>query len=170
MKYLIEEKIFSIADKFTIMDENRNPIFNVEGKVFTLGNKLRIFDLNGRELSYIEQELFKLLAEYQIFQEGKKVGRVKKELTFFKSKYNIESIYGKFTIEGDVLSHEFIIKKDGIIVADISKKWFAWSDTYAIDIKDNVDHVFILSLVIVLDQVHSDGDVSSSSSSSSNNS
>jgi uncharacterized protein YxjI len=47
----------------------------------------------------------------------------------------------------------FNILRDGRQVAEVSKRWFAWSDTYGVDISDEEDPVFILALVIVIDQV-----------------
>ena len=35
-------------------------------------------------------------------------------------------------------------------VAQVSKRWFSWSDTYGVDITGDEDPVFILALVIVL--------------------
>lgn len=167
MKYQIKEKVFSIADKFNIQDENGNNIYDVVGKIMSLGDKLYIYDLNGKELVYIEQQLFKLLSEYFIYEKGEKVGKVKRELTLFKPKFNIESIYGDLTVEGDIFQHEFIIKNNREIIATVSKKWISWADTYGVDISDNVDHPFVLALVIVLDQIYHNNNTAASSASTS---
>lgn len=156
MRYLIKQKIFSIGDKFTIRDENENPRYEVVGKVFTLGKKLDLYDIQGNHLIYIEQKLFRFLPEYNIYRDGVFLAQVKKEFTFFKPRFNIDSQYGNFDIDGDVFAHEFNIYKDGRIVASVSKKWISWSDTYTVDINNEEDQAFILSLVIVLDQVHHD--------------
>lgn len=153
MRYLIREKIFSFADRFNIQDENGNTRFEVEGKVFSLGNKLRIYDINGRELIYIEQKVWRLLPEYNIYKGDRLLARVKKELTFFKPRFIIESQYGDLTIDGDVFAHNFNILKNGRPIAWISKKWISLSDTYSVEISDGEDEAFILSLSIVLDQI-----------------
>ncbi len=86
MKYIIKERIFTLTDKFIIEDEEGYPRYEVVGgKLLSLGNKLRIYDLDGQELVYIEQKLLKLLPEYNIYQKGHLVGKVKKEFTFFKT-------------------------------------------------------------------------------------
>jgi len=153
MRYIMREKIFSLADKFYIKDEMDSPRYYVEAKLFSIGDKLRMYDLEGTELMYIEQKLFKFLPEFNIFRNGKQVARVKKEFTFFKPKFNIESVYGDFTIEGDIFAYKFEILKNGRPVAFVNKKWFSFSDTYSVEIVDQEDHPFILALVIVLDQV-----------------
>ena len=156
MRYLIREKVFTFADRFVIEDEAGCPRYEVVGKILYLGNKLSIYDLDGEELIYIEERLFKFLPEYTIYKGGRLIGKIKKEFTFFKPSFNIESSYGKFTLEGDVFHHDFNILKDGVPIAWISKKWISFSDTYSVDISDLVDHAFILSVVIILDQIFYD--------------
>ncbi len=157
MKYLVREKIFTIADKFTIEDVEGYPQYEVVGEIFTFGNKLRLYDMNGNEIIYIEQKLFRFLPEYYIYKNGRQLGMIKKEFTFFKPQFIIESSYGDLTIEGDIFCHEFNILKNGMIIAQISKKWISFSDTYSIDIIEGEDDPFILAIVITLDQVFYDG-------------
>lgn len=157
MKYLIKEKIFTFADRFTIEDHSGYPQYNVVGKILAIGNKLNLYDMNGKELLYIEEKIFRFLPEYTIYRQGKRIGKIKKELTFMKPKFNISSSYGDFTLDGDVFHHSFNILKNGKPVAWISKKWVSLSDTYSVEIEEDEDHPFILSIVIILDQIFYDG-------------
>lgn len=156
MKYQVKQKIFSIGDKFTIKNENDENVYEVFGKIFSLGHKLTIEDLSGNELVYIEQKLLKLLPQYTIFIDGNAIATVKKEFTFFKPHYCIDSVMGEYTMEGNILSHEFNILKDNRVVGTVSKEWFSFSDTYGVDIDDNENQAFILSLVIVIDEIQYD--------------
>jgi uncharacterized protein YxjI len=157
MRYLIKEKIFTFADRFRIEDEQGYPQYEVVGEMLSIGNKLNIYDMDGRKVIYIEEKVFRFLPEYLIYKEGNILGRIKKELTFFKPKFNIQSTYGDFSIEGDVFQHNFNILKNGKSIAWISKKWISLSDTYSVDILDEEDQPFILSIVIILDQIFYDG-------------
>lgn len=156
MRYLIKEKIFSFADRFIINDESGYPHYEVVGKIFSIGNKLDMCDMQGNSILYIEQKVFRFLPEYTIYKDGIIVGRINKEFTLFRSKFSIDSKYGNFSIDGDVFQHDFNILKNGRPIAWISKKWISFSDTYSIDIVDEEDHAFILSMVIVLDQIFHD--------------
>lgn len=153
MKYKIRQRVFSLGDNFIIKDESDRPWFIVKGKVFSIGDKLAIEDLNGNHLFYIEQKLFKLLPEYYIFQNGIQVAKVKKAFTFFKPKFSIESKFGEYEVNGDIFSYNFRMLKNKSIVATVNKKWFALSDTYGVDIIEEENHAFLLTLVIVIDQV-----------------
>ena len=153
MRYLIRQKIFSFGDNFTIKDELEQDRYIVRGKVFSFGDKLKIEDLNGNELFYIEQQLFRFLPEYYIYAGGQQMAMVKKQLSFFTPKFIIDSGYGAYDIQGNIFGYDFQIYKDGRIVAAINKEWFAFSDSYGVEIEDGEDHAFLLTLAIVIDQV-----------------
>lgn len=155
MNFIVRQKIFTFADSFNIEDEFGTPRYHVEGKFLTIGKKLDIYDMEGKHLVYIEQELFKLLPEYYLYENEEVVARVKKEFSFLIPRVNIESAYGDFTIDGSVMGYNFTIKKDGKIVARITKDIISFSDTYRVEIEDE-NQDFILALVIVLDGIFHD--------------
>ena len=158
MRFLVKQKIFSFGDNFIIKDDQGNDRFIVKGKVFSLGDKLRIYDMMGRELFYIEQKLLRLLPEYTIYKSGQAVATVKKDFSFFRPRFSIWSAYGNYSIQGDFFGMDFSITKNGRHVAQVSKRWLSFSDTYGVDIADDEDCAFILALVIIIDQVlHDDG-------------
>jgi uncharacterized protein YxjI len=153
MKYKVKQRVFSFGDNFAIKDEYDKDRFIVRGKVFSLGNKLRIYDLDGKELVYIEQEVFHLMPRYNIYLNGNYAASIKKEISLFKPKFYIESSNGSYTIDGDVFSHEFRILKNGIQTAYVSKAWLSLSDIYGADIAASENQAFMLSMVIVIDQI-----------------
>lgn len=69
------------------------------------------------------------------------------------SRFEIESRRGAYTIEGRPLNYNYEIYKDNRLVASVNKEFFSFSDTYGVDIEDSEDYGFILSLIIVIDQV-----------------
>ena len=153
MRVNIKQKVFSFGDKFSVNAENGTPIIYVEGKVFSLGDKLRVLDAQGAELFYIEQKLFKFLPEYRIFSNGEEVAFLKREFSILRPKLNISSVYGDFTIDGNFLGYNFSIYRDGQIVGTVSKKFVAFSDTYTLDISDDENVPFMITLTIVIDQI-----------------
>lgn len=153
MRYLIKEKIFSFSDSFDIMDENQDPIYRVVGQILSLGNKLTLYSLDGRELLRIEERLMSFLPKYEIFAGSKLLARINKELSFFRPSFNIESVDGEFRLEGDFFEYNFNILKDGREIASISKALLSFSDSYTVDVDQDVDQTFILALVIIVDQI-----------------
>lgn len=161
MDYLIRERVFALGNKFDIEDSMGQSIYRVESQIFALGRKLRIYNRNGEEVAYIEQRIPRLLPEYDIYIDGRQLGSLKKELSFFRPSFAINSDYGDFEIEGDVLRYNFSILKNGRPVASISKKFLALYDSYMVSVDDDLNQAFILALVIILDQVHHDQSSSS---------
>ena len=154
MRFYIREKYFSFGDDFIITDERENVAFRVKGQVFSFGNKLRLYDANERELIYIEQEIFKFLPQYTIYAENNELATIKKNFTFFSHSFDIDSVYGSYTLDGDFTSHEFTIyRQDGSFAASLTKKLFSFGDSYEIEIEDEENIPFTLALVIVVDQV-----------------
>ena len=54
-------------------------------------------------------------------------------------------------LNGDLLSHEFTIERDGQTVATISKRWLSVTASYAVDVAPGEDDVLILASVLALD-------------------
>ncbi len=107
----------------------------------------------------IQQELLHLHPTYNILSaragdSDRELAVVKKKFTFLHQTFDINSINGQYSLEGlDILAHSFILTKNGKPVAIVSKKFFSWTDSYGVEISGYEDHVLILALVIVLDQV-----------------
>ena len=151
MKFYIKQKVFSFGDKFSIYDENGNERYFVKGEVFSFGKKLHLLDAGGNELALIAQKVFSFLPTYRIFRYGNQVAEVVRNFTFFKQEYTVKG--PEWYVQGDFLSHEFVISGNYSQVAGVTKEWFTWGDTYVIDIADDADVITALSVVLVIDAV-----------------
>lgn len=164
MRYQIKQKVFSFGDSFTIKDDKGNDRYIVKGKVFSFGNKLRMYNMKGQELVYIEQKIFRFLSEYNIYFKDLLYATVKKEFSFFRPRFNVVSHMGGYSVQGDFWGLDFSIYREGKHVAQVSKKWISWGDSYGVDIVEGEDDPFILTLVIVIDQVLHNSSSNNSSS------
>jgi uncharacterized protein YxjI len=54
---------------------------------------------------------------------------------------------------GNVLDHEYEIKRDDDVVASISKKWFRVRDTYGVEIAAGEDEPLMLALTVAIDEI-----------------
>ena len=155
MRYLIKGKVLSWGDDFCIRDADDRECFFVDGKVFSLGNKLSFQDMEGQELAFISQRLLSWGPSYEIERNGAKHAVVKKNLfTLFRSKFNVEiGGPGNFTVDGDFFGHEYQFRRGRDRIAQVSKKWFSWTDSYGVDVQDGEDEVLILSCAIVIAQI-----------------
>ncbi|WP_034552133.1 LURP-one-related/scramblase family protein [Carnobacterium funditum] len=151
MNYYIKQKIFSWSDKFTVKDSQGRDVYSVEGEFLSWVKKLHVRDMSGKEVLYIEQQLWKFLPTYSLYIDDKERAKVSKEFTFFKPRYTIEG--PAWQVEGSIWEHDYQIMSNQKVMADISKEWLTWGDTYALDIKDEDHALLALGVIIVIDCV-----------------
>jgi uncharacterized protein YxjI len=155
MRFLMKERLLSWGDDFYIKDENDRDVFFVDGKAFSIGDQLSFQDLQGNELAYIKQKLIALGPTFEIYRDGRLVAVVKKKLFSFLRHVFTVDVPGPndLVAEGDFWDHEYSFNRAGRVVAQVSKRWFAWSDTYGVEIADDEDAVLVLASAVVIDQV-----------------
>jgi uncharacterized protein YxjI len=151
--YVIRERMFRMGEDSDITDQAGQPVLHVDGKVLSLHNRLVLTDPAGREAGQVHRKLAALRPTYEITIGGKDVAEVRKHLfTAFGDRFTIDVHgAGEMEIDGDLLSHEFTIERDGQAVATVSKRWLSVTDSYAVDVAPGEDHVLILASVLALD-------------------
>ena len=157
MVYRIKENFWGWGDNFGITDAEGRIVFYVKGKVFSWGDQLSFQDVNGNELAFISQTLLSWKPRYQISVNGSVFAEVVKEWTWFNKKFTLD-VPGPndYTIDGSFWQHEFTFQRSGQVVAQVSKSYWSWTDSYGVQIVDGEDDVSILCACIVIDQVLSD--------------
>jgi uncharacterized protein YxjI len=159
MRYMMKQKLFCWGDDFRIKNDTGADAFFVDGRAFSIGNKLSFQDLNGNELAFIRQKLLSWGPTYEITRGDELLAVVKKQLfTFFRCKFTVD-VPGPDDLEaqGSFLDMEYTFDRGGRTVAEVSKRWFSWSDTYGVDIAAGEDDVLILASTVVIDMVcHAD--------------
>jgi uncharacterized protein YxjI len=161
MRYLMKQKMFSLGDDFRIQNETGDDVFFVDGKVFTIGQKLSFQDMNGKELAFIKQKLLSWGPTYEIYRRGELAAVVKKKLfTLIQCKFYVD-VPGPddLVAEGDFLDLEYTFRRGDQEVAQVSKRWFSWTDSYGVEIAPAQDDVLLLASTVVIDMAcHPDGE------------
>ncbi len=155
MRFVMKERLLSWGDDFYFKDENDRDVFFVDGKALSLGDQLSFQDLQGNELAYIKQKLIAIGPTFEIYRDGKLVAVVKKKLFSFLRHVFTVDVPGPddLVAEGDFWDHEYTFNRAGREVAQVSKRWFGWSDTYGVEIAEGEDAVLVLASAVVIDQV-----------------
>jgi len=160
MRYMMKQKLFCWGDDFTIQNEAGENVFFVDGKAFSFGDKLSFQDMQKNELAFIRQKLLSWGPTYEITRGGALAAVVKKKLfTLFRCKFTVD-VPGPDDLEaqGSFLDMEYSFTRAGKTVAEVSKRWFSFGDTYGVDICEGEDDILILASTVVIDMVcHSDG-------------
>ncbi len=154
MRYQLKQKIWSWGNRFVICDEAGAPVFQVIGKVFSWGDKLSFQDRSGAELAKIEQRLWKFIPQYEVMIADQPFAEIRQEWSWLKKRFTLD-VPGPndYTITGSFWEYEFDFERNGRTVAQVSRRFFSWSDTYGVNIIDDEDNLAILCTTIVIDLV-----------------
>ena len=91
MRYLLKQKLLSLAGVFHIKNDQDQDVFVVEGQLLSFGHQLTFRDMSGNELAFIRQKLLSWGPTYEIYRDGQLFATVKKELfSFFKHKFTVD--------------------------------------------------------------------------------
>lgn len=158
MRYVMQQRLFSLGGRFHIRDEHGQDVFAVEGAAFSFGHQLTFRDASGGDLAFIRQKLLSWGPTYEIYRGGQLFAVVKKELfSFFRHVFTVD-VPGPddLVAEGDFWDLEYAFSRGGRTVATVSRQWLSWADTYGVDVADGEDDVLILASTIVIDMVRAD--------------
>ncbi|HYH81218.1 MAG TPA: LURP-one-related family protein [Longimicrobium sp.] len=159
-RYKMRQKLISIGEDYTIEDESGRAVYKVDGKVMRIRETFVIEDMGGREVATIREKKLAIRDSMKILRDGKTVATVKKALISpFTDRFDVDVEDGEnMRVKGDLLDHEYEIRRDGDTVAKVSKHWFSLRDTYGIDIAAGQDDALILAVAVALDEMAHDPD------------
>jgi uncharacterized protein YxjI len=130
-RYLPREKLLTFGDDFWIENDRGERVFLVDDKV------LRVRDTMAVE------------------RGGDKVATVHKALISpLRDRFTVDlEDGGRLEVEGDILDHEYQITRDGIPVANISKRWFRVRDSYGVAVAPGQDDALVLAVTVCIDHL-----------------
>lgn len=154
MRLYAKKKLLSWTQDFSIMNEQDEVVYTAKGQHDLLGRrKLRILDTNGNELAFIKQRAAAFSTTMDVLVNGYESLTIRKKMLSFRPTFLIEG--EDWIVRGNFLNYEYTIEDgSGRIVAEISKQFFQWRDTFGIDIIDesaNVAHVIAIVMAIHTD-------------------
>lgn len=153
MRYFIKQKVFTLKDKFNIMNEQQETLYQVEGKVFSIKNKLSLLNPVGDVVLKAEKKLFKLFAEYNILSpDGDHLAKVKRKFAL-RPKFEVTALGNTLQVDGNFIGHNFTMTENGAFIGNIQKKLFSFGDSYVIDIEAPQNEELYLFIVIIIDQI-----------------
>ena len=152
--YLIRKKLISLGDDFWVEDDEGERVFHVDGKALRLRDTFVVETPDGAELVRIQERKLRLRPTMVVERRGEELATVQKaRLTPLRDKFSIELATGaKLNAKGDLLDHEFTIEwENGVLMAEISKKWFSVRDAYGLSVPPDQDAVLALAIAICID-------------------
>lgn len=159
-RYKMRQRMFSIGEDFTIEDQSGQPAFEVDGKFMTLRETFELKDRQGNVVLTIRGKLMSLRAKMDILRGDEVVATITKALFApFRDKYQVQLAGGaEVRVDGDLFDHEYTLRRDDTVLAQVSKRWFTLTDTYGIDIATGQDDALFLAIAVALDEMSHDPD------------
>lgn len=161
MKQLyIKQKVFSLSGKFTVKDEQEKDVYYVEGSFMKVPKTFSIFNTTKDEIALITKKVFSFLPKFFVEVNGQEVLTIKKELSFLKARYTIDST--GIEVIGNWWEMNFQVLQHGELVGKVSKEWFTWGDSYKVQILNDEMEAIMIALVVAIDCVKADDSAASS--------
>jgi uncharacterized protein YxjI len=155
-RYKIHQRLISIGDDFWIETQAGQKVFKVDGKALRIRKTLILEDAHGNALCKIQERMLRIKDTMEIEDaHGKRIALVQKALIApFRDRFTAKIRDGAdLVIQGDLLDHEYTIKENHKRVAEISKKWFRFTDTYGVEVDAGHEDFIILTIAIVIDMM-----------------
>ena len=161
-RYKIRQNLISIGDDFWIENAEGRKTFKVDGKVLRIRKTLVFEDAQGKKLAQIQQRLLAMRDTMAVDDaEGNEIAKIQKALISpFVDRWSVKVKNGEdLSVTGSILDHEYTIKQGKVKVAQVSKKWFSFTDTYGVEVEAGQNDILILAVAVAIDMMaHGDDD------------
>jgi uncharacterized protein YxjI len=159
MRYLIQERIFSLTTDFWIEDEAGDRVFYIDGRALTLRETFELRDAAGQLRALIRKKVFALRDTMNIEDATGVIATVKPALfSPFKHRYDIDLADGsRLEAVGDFRDKDWeIVDADGRIAGRISRQWFRIRDSYGVEVAPGENDAMIIAIAVCIDRIHED--------------
>ena len=159
-RYKMRQRLLSLGEDFTIEDERGEPVYKVDGKVLRIRETFVIEDRQGNEVATIREKKLALRDSMKILRGGDTIATIRKAwISPFRDKFTVDvEGGGGLVAQGNILDHEYEIRRGSETVARISKHWFTIRDTFGIEVASGEDDGLILALAVAIDEMAQDSD------------
>lgn len=150
-RFQVKEKMWSLGGRFTISDQSGMPAYQVDGSFLKIPKTFTITDMSGRLVSRIRKQFMTFLPKFDVCLADGSCFTLRKELTFFKSRYRIDNL--GLVVRGGFWDMDFELFQGDQRIASISQEWLRLTSTYNISVFEETYADLVISLVIAIDYV-----------------
>lgn len=150
MKFYVKQKFFSLTQDFNVWDEQGKVAYSVKGEWTFFRRRCRMVDETLKQtVADIKQKNFWWLPVFEVATSQQKV-RIQRKLQWLTRGYRLSN---GWQVQGKLGSFSFeIVDKKGQRIAKVSRKLFAMTDTFEIDVPmADVDIPLVIATLIVID-------------------
>src|ERR1700722_4185689 len=148
MRYLISRQ-WSVLQDFDITGESGDLRYQVRGNL-GLTQSLAITEPAGRRTAQITRTPF--TTRHQVIVDGRQTAEVRHQFLGWNN-CTIDSASGPLVAQGSFLGWQYTISQGERVAATLSQQGLLPS-TFAVDTADGEDDLFLLCLVLAIEQIH----------------
>ncbi len=155
-RYQMRQKLVSFGDDFYIENEQGQKMFKVDGKAARIADTLVFRDMQGNKLATIKEKIARVKDTMEVYgPDGGTMAVIKKAMiTPLRERWTVKIGNGPdLEVQGNFTDHEYNIRGDRGVVAEVSRKWFRMRDTYGVTIQPGQNDILILAVTVALDMM-----------------
>jgi uncharacterized protein YxjI len=160
-RYQMRQRMISIGDDYWIEDETGARAYRVDGKALRVRSTLDLQDAAGTTLCRVQARVLNVRDTMEIEgPDGQRLAVVHKALVSpLRERWKVDREDDEdWTVQGNIVDHEYEIEADGRKVAEVSKKWFRVRDTYGVEVAPDPDPALVLAVTVAVDAMAHPGD------------
>lgn len=153
-RFQMRQKLISIGDDYWIENEDGDRVFRVDGKALRLRDTFDLEDAHGAKICRIQTRVLHIRDSMAIEDaDGEQLALVHKALISpLRDRWKVDRKEGDdWTVQGNIVDHEYDIEADGRKIAEVSKKWFRVRDTYGVEVAPGEEPALILAVTVAVD-------------------
>jgi len=155
-RYMLRERLASIADDFPIEDEEGELAFSVDGKALRTMHTLIVRDTRGNDLYRIPERMLHLTTFMEIERGGGGTAATirKTKVGTSRDRWTVTLADGKtLQFRGSVSDHEYRMEAGERRLAEVSKRWFRQPRTFGVAVAAGEDEALLLTIAAAADQM-----------------
>lgn len=154
MKVYIKNKFWSIGGGSSVLDENKNPVYEVKGRVFSITRVKYVCDLAGKRLFKVRNKWFNWFVHKAYIYDGddNKVATVKDKWFNVNQEYFIMGYKDEIKVEGKFFGLTTKILRNGEVIGTIRRQITVFKDAFELEANEE-DIPFLIALVIAIDNI-----------------
>lgn len=154
MKLYIKQKALSFTCRFAVKGAQGEDRWFAEGDFLSFTHKVRVYDAQGREAAQVYRKNWTFFSQQYYIEAGGQTYLLVKEFTFGRPRFHLEGL--PWDMQGDFWAHDYTLREHGRPVMNITKEWFTWGDSYALDIADPRHELLCLCITLAVDAMVED--------------
>ncbi len=155
MNYSVKQKIMAFGKQYRAFDGAGNQVFEIRSMIMSPERRKEVYDMAGRLVAWSE---WPVMSQSASLEAGTHSGSLEVPFMSLAPEWSGRYDGDSFEIVGDFFRRNFDIRVGGRQAAAISKAFFAFSDTYEVNVEESAlaPEIALLIVAIIDHKYHSD--------------